>query len=165
MNTKQDNIHLDALPRMANGIYKAARIVGSTMGAAGVNVSLQAKLNPKHLLINDGSTIVEAIELVDPIESIGLSFLKEAVARSNSNSGDGSSTTTILLAKILEEGIKSGVSTLEISFGDVKESWEIDEIKTRIKQRIEKNKLQNQISIQKSNTNVIVISAERTKDI
>ena len=111
---KQDNIYCDALPRMAEGIYKAAKVVGSTMGAAGVNVSLEARINPKHLLINDGSTIVEAIELADPIESIGLSFLKEAVARSNSNSGDGSSTTTVLLAKILEEGIKSGISTLEI---------------------------------------------------
>lgn len=112
--SNQDNIHAYALPRLAEGTRKAASIVGSTMGAAGVNVSLESKLNPKHLLINDGSTIVEAIELADPIENIGLSFLKEAVARSNSNSGDGSSTTTILLSKILEEGIKSGVSTLEI---------------------------------------------------
>jgi len=111
---KEDNIHEYALTRLATGIRKAANIVGKTMGAAGVNVSLEHKLNPKHLLVNDGSTIVEAIELADPIESIGLSFLKEAVARSNSNSGDGSSTTTLLLSSILEEGIRSGVSTLEI---------------------------------------------------
>lgn len=110
----QDNIYKDALPRLAEGVHKAARIVASTMGAAGVNVSLESKLNPKHLLINDGSTIVDAIQLADPIEQIGLSFLKEAVARSNSNSGDGSSTTSVLLSKILEEGVKSNISTLNI---------------------------------------------------
>lgn len=110
----QDNIHENALPQFAIGIRKAANAVGKTMGAAGVNVVLESKLNPRHILVNDGSTIVEAMELADPIQNIGLSFLKEAVARSNANSGDGSSSTTILLSKILDEGIKSGVSTLEI---------------------------------------------------
>ncbi len=113
MNTT-DNTYKYALPRLAEGIRKACDMVAPTMGAAGTNAILQHKLPPFHLLTNDGATIVKAIELSDPIENIGLGFLKEAVERSNSNSGDGSTTTTILLNAILQEGIKSGVSTLEI---------------------------------------------------
>lgn len=109
-----DNIQESALPLLAKGISKAAAIVGSTMGPKGANVLLEHKLSPFHQLTNDGATILKAIELTDPIEKIGLGFLKEAAERSNGNSGDGSSTTTILLNAILEEGIKTGVSTLEI---------------------------------------------------
>lgn len=109
-----DNTYKYALPRLAEGIRKACDMVAPTMGAAGTNVVLEHKLNPGHLLTNDGATIIQAIQLLDPIESIGLSFLKEAVERSNNNSGDGSTTTSVLLNAILQEGITSGVNTLEI---------------------------------------------------
>lgn len=110
----QDNFHKNALPKLAEGVRKACEMVAPTMGAAGTNVCLEHNLNPKHLLTNDGATIIQSIELADPIESIGLGFLKEAVERSNNNSGDGSTTTSVLLNAILQEGIKSGISTLEI---------------------------------------------------
>lgn len=109
-----DNIQESALPLLAKGISKVASVVGSTMGPKGNNVLLEHKLSPFHLLTNDGATIIKAIELADPVEKIGLGFLKEAAERSNGNSGDGSSTTTILLNAILEEGMKTGISTLEI---------------------------------------------------
>lgn len=115
MNTpKQDNYHTYALPRLAEGIRKATSLVRETLGPSGRNVALESKLSPGHILTNDGATIIQAIELADPVEALGLGFLKEAVERSNNNSGDGSTTTTILLNAILEEGIKSGVNTLEI---------------------------------------------------
>lgn len=109
-----DNIQTNALPRLAAGIAKAAAIVAQTMGPRGVNVDIQSKQYPFHRITNDGSTIIKSIELADPIESIGLSYLKEAADRSNHNSGDGSTTTAVLLNAILEEGIKTGNSTLEI---------------------------------------------------
>ncbi len=109
-----DNIQESALPLLAKGISKAASLVGSTMGPKGKNILLEHKQMPFHQLTNDGATILKAMDLTDPIEKIGLGFLKEAAERSNGNSGDGSSTTTVLLNAILEEGIKTGVSTLEI---------------------------------------------------
>lgn len=111
---KQDNIYIDALPRLAEGIRKAADVVAKTLGPKGSNVELESKLYPYHIITNDGATILKEIELADPIERIGLSHLKEAADRSNNNSGDGSSTMTILLNAILEEGIKSGAGTLEL---------------------------------------------------
>ncbi len=111
---RQDNIYIDALPRLAEGIRKANAIVSKTLGPKGGNVALQANFLPFHESVNDGATIIKRIELADPIQAMGLSYLKEAADRSNNNSGDGSTTTCVLLNAILEEGIKSGVNTLEI---------------------------------------------------
>lgn len=113
---KQDNIHVEALPRLAEGIRKATRIVEKTMGPKGNNVMLESKLYPFHQITNDGATIIKDIKLADPIEQLGLSHLQEAADRSNNNSGDGSTTTAVLLNAILEEGIKSGASSMEIKY-------------------------------------------------
>lgn len=114
MQYKQDNLYQDALPRLAEGIRKATSIVSKTLGPKGSNVTLQANLPPYNITTNDGATIIKAIELADPIEAIGLSYLKEAADRSNGNSGDGSTTTAVLLNAILEEGIKSGINSLQL---------------------------------------------------
>lgn len=111
---RQDNTYTDALPRLVEGIRKATAIVAPTMGPKGTNVEIESKLYPFHAITNDGATIIKAIRLSDPVESIGLSHLQEAADRSNNNSGDGSTTTAVLLNSILEEGIKSGINTLEI---------------------------------------------------
>lgn len=109
-----ETIYKDALPRLANGVRHCADVVAKTMGPKGTNVLIQHKLSPGHVLTNDGATIINAMTLADPIENMGLGFLKEAVERSNNNSGDGSTTTAVLLNAILLEGLKSGVNTLEI---------------------------------------------------
>lgn len=114
MQYKQDNLYQDALPRLAEGIRKATNIVSKTMGPKGSNVTLQASLPPYNLTTNDGATIIKAIELADPIEAIGLSYLKEAADRSNNNSGDGSTTTAVLLNAILEGGIQNRINSLQL---------------------------------------------------
>lgn len=110
----RDNFYTEALPKLAEGVHKAAAIVGKTMGPKGTNVVLEVNLPPYSRTSNDGATIIKALQLADPIEKIGLGYLKEAVERSNNNSGDGSSTTCVLLDALLEEGIKSGVNNLEL---------------------------------------------------
>lgn len=116
MQTSSDNIYVDALPRLAEGIRKATHVVEKTMGPKGNNVMLESKLYPYHMITNDGATIIKEIKLADPIEQLGLSHLQEAADRSNNNSGDGSTTTAVLLNAILEEGIKSGASSMEIKY-------------------------------------------------
>jgi len=111
---KADNIYVDALPRLAEGIRKANQVVSKTMGPKGTNGMRQLGIYPYTEISNDGATLIKSIELADPIESMGLSLLKEAADRSNNNSGDGSTTTCVLLNAILEEGIKSQNNTLEI---------------------------------------------------
>ena len=102
---KQDNIYVDALPRLAEGIRKATRVVEKTLGPKGTNGMREVSEYPYTEISNDGATLIKAIDLADPIERMGLSFLKEAADRSNNNSGDGSSTTCILLNAIRSEGV------------------------------------------------------------
>jgi len=111
---QHDNLHTDATTRLVSGINKAAKAVGATMGSLGSNAIIQAIENPGFLTTNDGFTILQAIQFADPIEQMGKQILQEAVSRANKQSGDGSSTTTVLTAAIIEAGIKSEHSAIEI---------------------------------------------------
>ncbi len=95
-----------ARARLVSGIRKSADAVGVTMGTGGKNSLIEAIENPGHFSTNDGATILESIRLADPIEEMGRKVLREAVSRANRMSGDGSSTTCVLTAAIVEEGLK-----------------------------------------------------------
>lgn len=116
MNTYENNLVTgkQSLFGLLNGIKIAASAVKGTLGAAGTNAVIEQDFMPFHIITNDGATIIENIELEDPLEKRGLAFLKEAVDRSNKSSGDGSSTTVVLLESILEEGIKTEATGMEI---------------------------------------------------
>lgn len=113
-NKYKTNVHENALKGVANGIQIATNAIKGTMGAKGNNVSIEMEEFPFVGITNDGATIIDLIQLEDPKEKMGLYFLKEAVSRSNSNAGDGSTTTCVLLNAIIQEGIKSGASGIEI---------------------------------------------------
>ena len=104
---QKDNLFIDkeASEKLISGIRKAADAVGGTMGTGGSNALIQAIESPGHLATNDGATILEALRFADPIEEMGRRILVEAVSRANKQSGDGSSTTTVLTAAIIEEGL------------------------------------------------------------
>ena len=105
---KKDNLYFseDSRPAIINGVRKIARAVGCTMGTGGQNSVLERFESPGFMLTNDGWSILDSIKLADPLEEMGRSFLREATSRANKNSGDGSSTTCVLTAAILEEGMK-----------------------------------------------------------
>lgn len=130
MDKFNTNLKENALIGLANGIDIATKVVAKTLGGAGTNVIIEQQFEPYKIITNDGATCIEAMQFEDPLEKMGLSFLKEVVSRSNNNSGDGSTTTTVLVDAILKEGIKTGVSGLEI-----KES--LDETLPIILQRID----------------------------
>lgn len=104
---KEDTLYVgeEAREKLMTGIRKCAKAVGATMGTGGSNSLIEAMQTPGHLSTNDGATILESIRLVDPIEEMGRKILLEAVSRANKGSGDGSSTTCVLTAAILEEGL------------------------------------------------------------
>lgn len=106
MATK-DNIFIGAEARdgIIKGIRRCATAVGGTMGTGGHNAILEVMENPGHMTTNDGATILDSIRFADPLEEMGRRILLEAVKRANKQSGDGSSTTTVLTAAIIEEGL------------------------------------------------------------
>ena len=109
---RQDNLYFDAQPRLQSGIDKIARAVGVTMGTGGSNAIIEAIEAPGHLMTNDGYTIASSIYLADPIENMGKNMLLEAINRANKSSGDGSSTTCVLTAKLIDDGINAKSDTV-----------------------------------------------------
>lgn len=105
----------EARAKLMNGIAKVANAVGSTMGTGGSNAIIEAIEHPGHMMTNDGFSIANAIMLADPIEEMGRKILVESINRANKSSGDGSSTTAVLTAAIMEQGIKrNDVHPMEI---------------------------------------------------
>lgn len=105
---KKDNLIFsdDARDGIMNGVKKCARAVGITLGTAGRNSLIETFENPGFMATNDGFSILKKIDLADPLERMGWKILMSAVDKANKSSGDGSSTTTVLTAAILEEGMK-----------------------------------------------------------
>lgn len=103
-----DNIisNTEARNKLIAGVRKCAEAVAVTMGTGGSNAIIEAIERPGHLLTNDGYSIINSIQLADPYEDMGRKILLEAINRANNQSGDGSSTTCVLTAAILEEGLK-----------------------------------------------------------
>lgn len=133
INNFRTNLHHNALVGISNGVSICADAVRGTMGAKGRNVFIEQELYPFHIITNDGATIIDNIVLNDPLEKRGHALIKEATDRSNKNAGDGSTTTVVLLDAIIKEGMKTGVSTL-----DIKKS--LDDCLPIIEQKIDEQK-------------------------
>lgn len=105
---RKDNLFTGERVRtgLINGIKKVATAVGGTMGTGGSNAIIEAIESPGHMTTNDGYSIANSVYLADPIENIGKNILLESINRANKQSGDGSSTTCVLTAAIIEEGQK-----------------------------------------------------------
>jgi len=103
-----DTLHTgqEVREKLMAGINKVASAVAGTMGTAGSNAIIEAIENPGHLVTNDGWMIATSMRLQDPIEEMGRKILVEAISRANKQSGDGSSTTTVLTAALIQEGMK-----------------------------------------------------------
>ena len=110
----KDTLHFNSQEKLKAGIDKVARAVGVTMGTGGSNTIIEAIEAPGYLTTNDGYSIANAILLSDPIEDLGRKMLLESINRANKASGDGSSTTCVLTAAIIEEGLKAEGHPMDI---------------------------------------------------
>ncbi len=116
MNNYLSNIYLDkdareALMRGVNGVADAVKL---TLGAGGGNAILYSNLYPNHLITNDGKSIAELCVFTHPVEQMGANLVKEIAQKSDRDSGDGTTTSTVLLQSILKEGMKVEASPMEI---------------------------------------------------
>jgi len=104
----KDNLYTgeEARSGLMKGILRSSEAVAVTLGTSGKNSLLQAFAAPHFYPTNDGFSIINAIHFSDPLEELGRAILCESVNRANRANGDGSSTTCLLTASILEEGMK-----------------------------------------------------------
>jgi len=98
------------------GINKLNDAVKATLGARGRNVTFINQYG-QLTTTKDGVTVAKQITLEDDFENIGARFVKEVALRTNEDTGDGTTTATILAQAIIQEGLKlitSGTSPIEI---------------------------------------------------
>ncbi|MDB4617149.1 chaperonin GroEL [Verrucomicrobiales bacterium] len=92
--------------KLLEGVQKLNSSVSSTLGPAGRTVLIKED-NGELKVTKDGVTVAKAFkELEDQTESIGAELAKKVSTKCANEVGDGTTTSTVLAAAILEEGIK-----------------------------------------------------------
>jgi len=105
MIVKNLNFGDEAKDQVFKGIEKLTNAVSSTLGASGKCVILEdASGNP--IITKDGVTVADSIILLDPVENMGATLIKEAARKTVKEAGDGTTTATVLAHAILKEAYK-----------------------------------------------------------
>ena len=102
---KNLNFGLEAKDNVFAGITKLTQAVSSTLGASGKCVMLEDE-SGQPIITKDGVTVADSITLLDPVENMGATLLKQAARKTVSEAGDGTTTATVLAHAILEEAYK-----------------------------------------------------------
>ena len=97
---KNLNFGDQAKEKIFNGIDKLTKAVSSTLGASGQCVILENQ-NGKPIITKDGVTVAESIVLLDPVENMGATLLKQAAKQTVQEAGDGTTTATVLALSLI----------------------------------------------------------------
>ncbi len=109
----------EARQKLLSGIKQLADVVAFTLGPKGRNVGLEKSWGAPTITC-DGSSIVKDVELKDVFENMGVSIAKEVVQKIKEKCGDGTTTGTLLLRALVENGIRyisSGASPISLKRG------------------------------------------------
>lgn len=90
-----------ARARILAGAKLAGDLVGRTLGPKGRNVIIQTAYHaPK--ITNDGVTLLRSLVLADETEDLGCQAIVEAAMKTNERAGDGTTTTGVIAAALVE---------------------------------------------------------------
>ncbi len=104
---------------LKTGVDVVADAVKITIGPRGRNVVLD-KGYGSPTITNDGVSIAKEITLKDKFENMGAEIAKEVASKTNDVAGDGTTTATILIQAIVNEGMREttmGVNAMGLRFG------------------------------------------------
>ena len=94
----------DAQASILAGVETLEKAVSVTLGPAGKTVIID-EFGTIHAT-KDGVSVAKSIVLEDPIENIGAMAVKQISEKSNTNCGDGTTTTVVLGANIYKNSLK-----------------------------------------------------------
>ena len=95
----------NASSKIMSGVEQLTNAVKSTLGASGKCVIYEDALG-RPVITKDGVTVAESVVLIDPVENIGATLIKEAASNTVKEAGDGTTTATVLAHSLLKQ-IKS----------------------------------------------------------
>ena len=105
--------------KILKGVNTLADNVATTLGPKGRNVILHKK-GGKPIITKDGVTVAKFVEFEDHFENVGAQIIKQAADQTNTNAGDGTTTSTVLARDILNKAQKylaAGTSPIELKRG------------------------------------------------
>ncbi len=91
-----------ALERGVNAVANATKV---TLGPKGRNVVLEKKWGGPNIT-KDGVTVAKEVELEDPYENMGAQLCREVASKTNDDTGDGTTTATVLAQAIVQQGMR-----------------------------------------------------------
>lgn len=99
----------DARQALKRGVDAVANAVKITIGPRGRNVVLDKGYGAP-VVTNDGVTIAKDISLSNKFENMGAEIVKEVASKTNDSAGDGTTTSVVLTAALVEAGFKKSLS-------------------------------------------------------
>ncbi len=91
--------------KLARGINLLADTVKVTLGPKGRNVIIDKNyISP--IITKDGVTVADSIYLLDRVENMGATMLKDIAKKTVETAGDGTTTSIVLSQAIYNEGIR-----------------------------------------------------------
>ena len=133
MKNKQLTYSEDARAQLKSGVDKLAKAVKVTLGAKGRTVGFTGGDGLPHPT-KDGVTVAKQVYLSHPVEDMGAQMVKEAAAKTAYETGDSTTTSTVLAQSMVERGfdyINQGANPMDIKRGMEKA---VSEIAQRIKE-------------------------------
>ena len=116
---KDLNFGEDAKGKVIIGVDKLAKAVKSTLGASGKCV-IYEDTRGRPVITKDGVTVAESVVLLDPVENMGATLIKEAANNTVKEAGDGTTTAIVLaesLLHVVNESENADVSVRQIKDG------------------------------------------------
>jgi len=94
----------DVTEKLLSGVEKTTAIVSKTMGPVASNVVISEYGSPR--ITKDGITVIKSVEFKDKFENTAAQLIREASEKTNTQSGDGTTGTAVLLESIFKNGLK-----------------------------------------------------------
>ena len=109
----------EARTALIKGADVLANAVKATLGPKGRNVLLEKSFGAPSIT-KDGVSVAKEIDLPEPFSNMGARMIREAASKTQDDSGDGTTTATVLAQHMIHEGFKqvtAGANPMQLKRG------------------------------------------------
>ena len=138
----------EAREQLSKGIKTLADAVTATLGPHGRNVVYEDGYEVRST--KDGVSVAKKVELKDPIQNLGVRMAKQAAIKTAEDTGDGTTTATLLAYEMVKEGLtalNNGENAVEIKRNiDKAISSVVDTLRSKSSEEISSEKQLKQVA-------------------